>query len=450
MASRAEAIASVAPQVTVVSVSGSTVMPYQSAYFRATASRRCLAPHVMAYWLMSAAMARAAASFRTWGAGKLGNPCARLIASCWAASRVIARMTDSVKECVRRAVCMGPNDNLLDGLQLAGSIGSVLMRPSPLAVRPRVLQGLAVVALALALTTCAREATGPLRRATFSVTPVLPSGLSLAAFNLAVDNVRLIVVRPPADSVFDDVFTFPVNQSSLSISASVPLQQSPETFQVTLQLLSGTTPLFAGSQAVTVTAGDTPTPTPIPTGTYIGPGQNVTSLTIGPLDSVLTQGGTLQFRLTAKDAQGAIVPTFYASWTTSDTNVVKVDGTGVLTAPFTRATVSVLAHTPNNVSASTPITFAPAATAISIVSGCNQGAPPGGQLPQPVVAKVTAGDGLGVRGVAVTFTAPPGGAVVPTQAVTDANGLAQTVVTLGSTPGPTSLSISASGLTPVA
>src|SRR2546426_9308752 len=39
MASRAEAIASVAPQVTVISASGSTVMPYHSAYFRASASR---------------------------------------------------------------------------------------------------------------------------------------------------------------------------------------------------------------------------------------------------------------------------------------------------------------------------------------------------------------------------------------------------------------------------
>src|SRR5512147_823027 len=131
MASRVEAMASVAPQVTVSSVSGSTVIPYQSAYFRAMASRRCLAPHVMAYWLMSAAMARAAASFRIWGAGKLGNPCARLIASCCAARRVIPRMTDSVKECVRRAVCMGPNDNLLDGLQLAGSIGSVRNASDP-------------------------------------------------------------------------------------------------------------------------------------------------------------------------------------------------------------------------------------------------------------------------------------------------------------------------------
>src|SRR5512144_144794 len=280
----------------------------------------------------------------------------------------------------------------LTASNLQAELARSTMRPTPLAVQPRVLQGLAAVGLALALTTCAREAAGPPRHAAFSVSPVLPAGLSLAAFNLTVDNVRLIVVRPPTDTVFDQTFAFPANQSSLSLSADVPLEQSPETFQVTLQLLSGTTPLFAGSQAVTVTAGATPAPTPIPTGTYIGPGQNVATLTIGPPDSVLTQGGTLQFRLTAKDAQGAIVPTFYASWTTSDTNVAKVDATGMLTAPFARATVSVLAHTPNNVSASTPITFAPAATAIAIVRGRNQAAPPGGQLTQPVVVRVIAAD----------------------------------------------------------
>ena len=46
-------MASVAPQVTVTSVSGSTVRPYQSAYLWARASRSRLAPQVMAYWLMS-------------------------------------------------------------------------------------------------------------------------------------------------------------------------------------------------------------------------------------------------------------------------------------------------------------------------------------------------------------------------------------------------------------
>src|SRR5437879_5467199 len=99
-------MASVAPQVTVSSVSGSTVMPYQAAYFLASASRSRFAPQVMAYWLMSSLMAQAAASLMTAGAGKFGNPCARLIALCSVATRVIARMTDSVKPWVRRAVCI--------------------------------------------------------------------------------------------------------------------------------------------------------------------------------------------------------------------------------------------------------------------------------------------------------------------------------------------------------
>src|SRR3989475_11577593 len=96
IAINAAAIASVAPQVTVSSVSGSTVMPYQSAYFRASASRRRLAPQVIAYWLMSARIARAAASLMTSGAGELGKHWARLVAAGSLATRVLAQMTEAV------------------------------------------------------------------------------------------------------------------------------------------------------------------------------------------------------------------------------------------------------------------------------------------------------------------------------------------------------------------
>src|SRR6059036_3707827 len=65
-----------------------------------------LAPQVMAYWFTSSRIARAAASFRTSGAGKFGNPWARLMAPCSLASLVIPRITDSVNEWVRRAVCI--------------------------------------------------------------------------------------------------------------------------------------------------------------------------------------------------------------------------------------------------------------------------------------------------------------------------------------------------------
>jgi hypothetical protein len=90
-------IASVDPQVTVTWRSGSTGTPYNRSNFAAIASRSDLAPQVIAYWLTSASIARRAASLISSGAGKSGKPCDRLTAPCRFASRVISRMTDSVK-----------------------------------------------------------------------------------------------------------------------------------------------------------------------------------------------------------------------------------------------------------------------------------------------------------------------------------------------------------------
>ena len=294
--------------------------------------------------------------------------------------------------------------------------------------RSRRTRTIAALACVLASWTCDHEAAGPGRHASLAVAALLPA-TDLAAFNLTIDNVRLIVVRPPADTVLDQTFNFPANQSSLPIAADVPLEQPSETFHVTIQLLSGSTLLFEGTQDVTLESDVSLPAAQIPV-VYGGPGQNVASLSIDPVDSLLTQGATLRFRLTARDAQNVIVPTFYASWTTSDTTIAKVDATGLLTAPFTRGTVDVLARTPSNVSASTPITFVPVADAINIVSGCGQSGAPGAQLSQPIVARVVAGDGFGVKGIPVQFTAPAGGSVATPTVVTDANGLAQTLATL--------------------
>src|SRR4051812_41229712 len=61
------------------------------------ARRKSGAPHVIAYWLTSASIAALAASFSSVGHGKSGKPCARFTAPRSRASRVISRMTDSVK-----------------------------------------------------------------------------------------------------------------------------------------------------------------------------------------------------------------------------------------------------------------------------------------------------------------------------------------------------------------
>ena len=78
--------------------SGSTGIPYVRSNFWAMASRNPRAPHVMAYWLTSASIASTAARLTSSGAGKSGNPCARLTAPRSIASRVISRITDSVND----------------------------------------------------------------------------------------------------------------------------------------------------------------------------------------------------------------------------------------------------------------------------------------------------------------------------------------------------------------
>ena len=83
---------SVEPQHTVTSVSGSYSRPVK---------RRVLAPQVMAYWFTSACTAREASSLSGCGAGKSGKPWARLTPPCCWQSRVISRITDSVKRVLR-------------------------------------------------------------------------------------------------------------------------------------------------------------------------------------------------------------------------------------------------------------------------------------------------------------------------------------------------------------
>ncbi|HTH63660.1 MAG TPA: hypothetical protein VL563_03175, partial [Gemmatimonadales bacterium] len=294
------------------------------------------------------------------------------------------------------------------------------------------------------LTTCTTDGSGPGRRAAFAVEPVLPATLHLSAFNLTVDNFRLVIVRPPSDTVYDQTATFPANQNSLPLSVDIPLNQSPEAFDVTIQLFSGSVLLFEGTQSVSVSEGSNSTPAQVPVN-YSGPGQNIATLTLDPQDSILTWDGTLAFRPTALDGQSNPVTSYYLSWSTSDPNVT-IDPTGQLTAPHLRGTVTVTATTPTSISASTPLTLMPAATAIISQSGCGQNALPGTQLPQPIVVKVIAADNLGVEGVPVTFTPPTGGSAAPAQVVTDANGLAQSVVTLGPTAGPQQVVITASGV----
>ena len=86
-----------------------------------------------------------------------------------------------------------------------------------------------------------------------------------------------------------------------------------------------------------------------------------------------------------------------------------------------------------------------AAPTIAKVSGDNQTAAAGSPLTNALVVQVRNGSNVPVSGAAVTFAVTGGGGTVaPTAAVTDVNGNASTVLTLGSAVGTNTVSVSAS------
>lgn len=73
---------------------------------------------------------------------------------------------------------------------------------------------------------------------------------------------------------------------------------------------------------------------------------------------------------------------------------------------------------------------------LSVVSGSGQAGLIGQELPQPLVVRVTATNGKGIKGQLVNFKATGGGdSMYAGAALTDANGNAQDYWTLGATRG---------------
>ena len=83
------------------------------------------------------------------------------------------------------------------------------------------------------------------------------------------------------------------------------------------------------------------------------------------------------------------------------------------------------------------------------ISGYNQQGSSGVPLAQPFVVAVQDENGSAVEGVQVTFTVTEGGGTLSsTTSTTDANGQAATTLTLGSDPGPNTVSATVAGLEP--
>ena len=307
----------------------------------------------------------------------------------------------------------------------------------------------------LALTTCKDNPIAPGHggRASLAVQPVLTDPVNLSAFGLTIDSLRVTVVRPVADTVADATVYFSPDSTEIHLGIALVLRAPVETLRVQLALSAGGVVLFTGADTVPVAVGGggggggSP-PVTIPMN-YSGPGAGVDRLIVTPLDTVLLLNDSLRIRVAA-ESLGVPVTAFYVHWTTSDTSRARINAFGVLRAPNRRDTITVIARTITGVADSTRVTFAPAPTSLAITSGDGQTALAGAGLPAPLRVRVTATDGLGVKGAVVQFQALAAGATVTAAIVAaDDSGFAETGATLGPTGGAQQFRASVAGLTPV-
>ena len=210
----------------------------------------------------------------------------------------------------------------------------------------------------------------------------------------------------------------------------------------------------------TWTTGDSSIATVLQDGSVIaqGPGRTMVSVVVGKLvthstivvqqrvakvevgrasgDSliVLPEGTQLELRARPMDARGFPIGGLQASWHIDDTAVAALDSTGVVTGRSAGRTMIVARV--EGVAGRTGVSVVTPASAIALVAGSNQRTLAGKTLPQAVVVRATNRRGSPATGKRVTFRLSDGqGNVDPTSALTDADGRARAVWTLGTDPG---------------
>ncbi len=306
----------------------------------------------------------------------------------------------------------------------------------------RVRTSVLLCAGALLLTVCGEPGgpTGPGgemagARASFSFAPSFPENATQAlhAAALDVDNVHITIKRLDGSVALDTVVAFPVGVDEVTLNATLILRTASEQFSVLLQLRSGTTALFEGTQAIDAKAGVTGAQPIAVTTHFVGPGATAAKVTINPRTVPLGPGATAQLTAVVTDASGAAIAGVPATWTSSDPSVATVSATGLVTSLNKRGTSSISIKILSGLTDAVPATVTLPPSAIRVVSGSGQSGRAGDALAQPLVVEVDAADGVGVAGVTVNFRGlATAASVSPASVVTDANGRASTTMTLGS------------------
>ncbi|HXV90513.1 MAG TPA: Ig-like domain-containing protein, partial [Gemmatimonadales bacterium] len=268
---------------------------------------------------------------------------------------------------------------------------------------------------------------------------ISPRYESAAAGVVDVSAIRVRMLSTFDDRVaLDTVIAFPPGDDSVSLAFTVPLEQPGEEFQLYLRLIgpAGDTVFTSGPDIVRPASGGATAPVVEPLLTYVGVGANAAAVVIVSSDTTLFFGGAVVLQATALDSSQSPIPGTPIEWISLDPLVVVVPAadSGWVIAGTQRGTARIVARSPRGQADTVRVVSQPVPGAINPESGSGQTAPGGGMVPQSLVARVTAADGLGVRGVWVRFAVTAGGGALGADSVlTDSTGRAAVSFQIGQT-----------------
>ena len=263
---------------------------------------------------------------------------------------------------------------------------------------------------------------------------------SLAAFAVTLDNVHVVVRGAPSGDELgpvlkDTLVAFPATADQVAIEIELEITGSEQRVEATVDLQSGSTIYFEGTQELVAKRGETSTaPEPIAM-SYVGPGAAATSMQIFP--TISSQPVTIAplsssvFTVQAQDQLERVVVGLPVTWRTVDPTIATVSTEGVVTATSKAGSTTLVATGLNGVSAQTTIDVQPVAQLVAL-RGDNQIGIVGAELPVALTVQAVAANGHFVAGASVTFAALDGlGSVSRSSVTTDLGGLATTALTLG-------------------
>jgi uncharacterized protein YjdB len=188
--------------------------------------------------------------------------------------------------------------------------------------------------LVLAVTGCL-DALAPGRASHFStrlvIAPQFVGNADSVEGPIDIDSIEIVVTRPPDPAVVARVgVNVELAGDSIAIPVEVPLIGAATAYHVVFVALSEGAPLYSGSQDVTVTAIPS-VPTSL-VAVYVGPGQNVRTVTLSPTTLGLAVGDSIALTWSGADSAGNPIPrdSIPARFVTSDSTVARVSMRGMV------------------------------------------------------------------------------------------------------------------------